>query len=110
VRTTVWPVAAALAEIESPGAERALVDVLRRRNWLVIAAAHRLFLRRGETGSDDLLIEALNREGNSTMADAFLNCGNARLADAGRAWAKKHGYEIWSVPPGPISLKWGGER
>ena len=110
-RTDVWEeAAAALAEIENPDAERALIDALHRRDWRVIAAAHRLYLERGEAGSEDLLIEALNREGDSTVANAFLNSSNSQLAEAARAWAKKHGYEIWSLPPDPKAVKWGVAR
>jgi hypothetical protein len=51
------------------------------------------------------LIASLNGNGNKTMAEAYLNCGNDELRDAAVAWARNHGYSISSVP-GSASVTW----
>jgi len=40
------------------------------------------------------LIEKLNASGTETMAEAYLNSGNAELEKAARSWAEKRGYTI----------------
>ena len=40
------------------------------------------------------LIKGLERAGDRDVAQAFLNCGHEKLANAARAWASRQGYEI----------------
>ena len=40
------------------------------------------------------------------MAEAFLNCGNSLLEEAGREWADINGYYI-TTGPGGGSPRWG---
>jgi hypothetical protein len=61
----------------------------------------------GKTGTEPKLVNALNKYGNVTMAEDYLNCGNTTLEEGAQAWAKKRGYSIISTPGshgGPI---WG---
>jgi|ERR1700722_397187 HEAT repeat protein len=60
---------------------------------MITNATSRL-ITRGEPGSEDALIEVLNAFGDKWTAKVFLNCGNSKLENAGRAWAKKNGYGI----------------
>jgi hypothetical protein len=41
-----------------------------------------------------LLIEALNKYGDTQMAEDFLNCGNQLLDEAGIKWAAEHNYPV----------------
>jgi hypothetical protein len=79
----------------------------------VIAGADEFFILRGEPGSEDALIEALNKSGDDNMAEDFLNSGNQKLHDAAMAWADNHNYKttnIYTYRPGAKSTGWGGKQ
>ncbi len=40
------------------------------------------------------------------MAETYFNCGNSRLAEAGRDWANKHGDSIMSGLSS-CKVRWG---
>jgi HEAT repeat protein len=73
----------------------------------VIAGAYQYYIELGRTGSEELLIDALNKYGNKTMASKYLNCGNEKLSDAARSWAKEKGYSIVSIPGSSGGTSWG---
>lgn len=62
-------------------------------------------------GKTWLLILALMRHGDLSMATAFLNCGNSKLEEAGLVWAKEHGYMIMSsFGGGGSGPQWGSKK
>jgi hypothetical protein len=67
---------------------------LKKPDLAVIAGAFSFFIQRGEPGSEDALIQALNAYGDKDMAEAFLNRGNSALEAAARQWAVAHGYQV----------------
>jgi hypothetical protein len=69
-----------------------------------------VFVQKGAAGSEDILIEALDKAGNKNMAETFLNCGNFRLEQAAREWGSKHGYKIESASSGLGRTRWGSAR
>ena len=98
--------AKAIGEINGPRAAEILTPALRNRDLEIIEGAYRFFIRRGESGSEAVLIESMNKNWNKTMVLDFLNCGNRQLEEAATDCAKKRGYSIhtpvdWVVP------KWG---
>ena len=101
--------ASSLSEINDVRAVSALLEAWRNRDFAVIAGADSFFIKRGEPGSEDALIEALNHYGDSGLATDFVNSGNTKLEDAARAWATKHGYRIMTMPGGG-SAQWGSKR
>ena len=52
------------------------------------------------------LIRILDAEGNVPMAEVYLNCGNTKLFDAGKAWAERNGYQVYTFP-GSGGIGWG---
>jgi|WetSurMetagenome_2_1015567.scaffolds.fasta_scaffold05965_4 hypothetical protein len=52
------------------------------------------------------LTNLLNRFGDETLAEDYLNCGNQKLYDTGRTWAEEHGYSI-SSGYGSNRATWG---
>jgi HEAT repeat protein len=81
--------ARALALIKDHRASEALLAALKERDTAALAGAYSFYIDWGEPGSEDALIEALNKfSGNeSHMAGYMLNCGNVKLEAAARAWA-----------------------
>jgi len=64
-------------------------------------------IRIGQKGTEEALVTALGKFGSKDMAVDYLNCGNAKLEKAARAWASKHGYTVITLPGGS-SVTWGG--
>jgi len=98
--------AGAIGEINDPRAGEILIPALKNRDWEVIEGAYCFFIRRGEPGSEAVLIETLNRTWNKRMVVDFLNSDNRQLEEAAADCAKKRSYSIpsavdWVVP------KWG---
>lgn len=99
--------ARALGEINNPRAAEILVAALKNKNLDVVEGAYRFFIRRGEPGSEIILIETLNRGSwNRTMVMEFLNCGNSQLKEAASGCAKKRSFSITSTLD-PMAPKWG---
>ncbi len=101
--------AAALGNIGSPEAVNFLLTALHEHNTAIIAGADNFFIRRGEPGSEDALIEALDKSGDQYMAADFLNSGNEKLHDAASSWASRNNYQI-TYSPGSGSASWGGKQ
>lgn len=98
--------ARAIGEINDSRAGEILIPALKNKDWEVIEGAYRFYIRRGEPGSEAVLIETLNKFWNKTMVIDFLNSGNRQLGEAAADCAKKRGYSTtstldWIVP------KWG---
>jgi hypothetical protein len=64
-------------------------------------------IRIGQSNTERALVTALNTFGYEQMAVDYLNCGNATLDKAARAWAAKHGYVVYTTPGGGGQVTWG---
>jgi HEAT repeat protein len=94
----------ALSNIKDPRAEKALIDALHEGNAPAIAGASMFFIFRGEPGSEEALVEALNQYGDEQMALLLLNCGNPKLEAGAREWGHKRRYAMQQQVYG---LMWG---
>jgi HEAT repeat protein len=104
-----WSAALALDIIGGAKAQAALKEFLKDVNLQQVAADYQSFIRKGDTGTERLLIFVLHLYGNETMAADFLNWGNWKLEEAARKWAERQGYSIPSSGMG--DLRWGmGKR
>jgi HEAT repeat protein len=99
----------ALGSIGSPEAVNFLLAALHQHNTVVIAGADNFFILRAEPGSEDALIDALNKSGDHFMAEDFLNSGNEKLHDAASSWASRNNYDI-TYMPSHGSTSWGGKQ
>jgi HEAT repeat protein len=99
--------AIALVRIGRPEGADALISLAKQNDPRVIADIYPGLIMLGDPLLERPLIESLNSGfGDREMAEAFLNCGNPKLAAAARAWAKDHGYEITSFG-GEQTASWG---
>ena len=101
--------AVALGEIQDPRVEPFLTQGSDKENLEMIAGAHAFFIRRGEPGTEALLIRALQKFGYIKMAENFMGCGNPGLAEAGREWVTKQGIKLKSGKPGNAP-RWGERK
>lgn len=104
--------AGALGEINSRSAAGVLTAALKDKNLEVVAGAHLFFIRRGEEGTEDVLIAALNEHGDMFTAYGFLICGNPKLEAAAVTWEEKDGFPISTLRDeyGSADLRWGSGR
>lgn len=113
LKDTDWRVhelaARSLGEIDDPQAANFLLTAMQEHNLEIIAAAHDYYIRRGDPGTENDLIDALNKYGDSDMAEDMLNSGNEKLRDAANNWASAHNYEI-NYLPGGKATSWGGKE
>jgi hypothetical protein len=99
----------ALVSIGGERAAAALLGALDDKNLPALAGAYEYYIRLGRADSEDVLIGALDEYGGRGMAEAFLNCGNAKLEKAGSTWAYSHGYRVTEDkgPFGRAPVPWG---
>jgi HEAT repeat protein len=65
------------------------------------------FVAIGESKILEDLVRILDDQGNTEIAETYLNSGNDQLHNAARAWADRNGYTI--IPgPGAHRASWGG--
>jgi len=97
--------ARALGEVNDPVAAEFLDDAMTKKNLEIISAAYAYYIRKGEAGTEDILIEAL-WEGcyEKKMVFDFAHSSNEKLKQAADEIAKKRGYTIAADSSGP---KWG---
>ena len=95
--------AKSLGEIKDDHAVEYLCKGLKEGNVYIIAGAYRFFLRRGEAGTEGVLVKAMYTSFNRNMIDDFANCGNLQLREA----ALKYSEGRYSVKS---STNWGGPR
>lgn len=96
----------ALAQIKDTRAVEFLIAVFKDKDLEAVAAAYPFFIRRGEAGTENTLIEAFNKYGTREMAGDFLNCGNIQLKEAACKWSDRHSLIIGSLNM-KIVPKWG---
>ena len=99
-------IAEALYKIGDSRAFIAFDRALSEHDYGVIVGAYQYFIRKGQRGSEGVLIAALNECGHAGMAQAFINCGNKRLESGANEWARTHGYVINSAT-GNSGIRWG---
>jgi hypothetical protein len=65
-----------------------------------------LGIKLGIPGSEEKLVVILEKYGDKTMAEDFLNSGSSRLYEGGRQWVIERGHMI-SFGPGSRRVSWG---
>jgi hypothetical protein len=95
-----WHAAQALVDIGGPRAEAVLLDALRRRDYGVMAGAHRFYLRQRSPDMEPALLELLRKSGDLAVAQGFIVEGSPRLAEAARSWAGTQGFTLVKTPQG----------
>lgn len=61
---------------------------------------------KGQSGTEDALVDVLLDHGGLQLAEYYLNCGNRQLERAAYAWAGQHGYSVYQTP-GAGGGQWG---
>ena len=85
--------------------EKIIADEINKIDIAFVLAVYPYLIKIGASGTEDMLIEALNVYGFSMMAEDFINSGNEKLEEAAREWAKRNDYALFVTIPG--SGDWG---
>ena len=105
-----WNAAMALGEIEDPRVIKPLFAAMKHEDLATVSGAYKFFIRKGEPGTEDILIHALNKYGDYTIALAFFESGNSKLEKAAKKWLKGNLYPTLSPAGGNGELRWGKGR
>ncbi len=87
---------AVLAEVGGARADEILSEVLKKRNLLLIAQAHKYYITQGISQALPVLKHALEAYGNERMVKVYLASGYEPLSQAARIWAHDHGMALVS--------------
>jgi len=87
---------AVLAEVGGARVDQILLDVLKKRNLLLIAQAHKYYITQGISQAVPVLKHALEAYGNESMVKVYLASGQESLSQAARIWAHDHGMALVS--------------
>lgn len=103
----------ALSDSVQPGVRTAIEKAMKeaeqgllRNNMEFIAGAYLYYIHRAQYAAVPKLINTLGALGDKRMAETFLNCGHAELAEAAKQWAKDNGMKV-EERSGGSGQKWG---
>ncbi len=99
-----WFAARALGEINDSKVTRFLDEAMKKKNKEIISGAYRYYVRKGEPGTEDVLIEVMQGRYEKKMVLHLAHCGNEKLKKAGNEIAQKRGYALTADWSGP---QWG---
>ena len=86
----------------------ALVNSPQPSSYEVVSACHK-YIRQGDSSRIPELTNLLNRFGDKTLAEDYINCGNYELKNVGESWGRAHGYNI-RTGPGSHRVSWGQNK
>lgn len=90
-------------------AERVLQTSIESTDACRVKEASYTLIKMGARRSIPRLVDALNRFGDRSMAEAYLNCGLEELQEAARGWGRQRGFSV-EIRTGTPYLKWGQTR
>ena len=94
----------------NPGAVMELTQAIDNNSIGIIAENYPFYIRMGLSGTEELLIKALDSDFSNGMCVDYLNCGNSILESGGKEVAEKHGYFVLPGFGGNYGPKWGSEN
>jgi hypothetical protein len=86
----------------------ALVNSPQPTTYDVVSACHK-YITEGDVSRIPELINLLDRFGDESLGEDYMNCGNDELRIAGESWGRAHGYNIGSGN-GSHRVRWGEKR
>jgi hypothetical protein len=90
-----------------PNAVDILTSAIDKGGIKIIAKNYPFYIRLGQSGTEKLLLKALDIHFNKEMCVDFLNCGNAELETGANNMAAKHGYWVMPSFGSHAGPKWG---
>lgn len=74
----------------------------------IIAKNYPFYIRMGLSGTEGLLIKALDNYFSYGMCIDYLNCGNGQIEEGAKIIANKNGYHVFKSPGSHYGPRWGG--
>lgn len=86
----------------------AIVDKPQPTSYDVVSACHK-FIQLGDASRIPELIFLLDKFGDATLAEDYMNCGESSLEDAGCKWGRARGYTC-TTGNGSARVRWGSNK
>jgi len=86
-----------------------LFEDLYSNDPIIVENAVYFFVSFGDSKVIPKLLEVLDNQKTSFIADIFLNCDNEILASSAHSWATRHGYSVLQIG-NSSSTVWGGKK
>jgi hypothetical protein len=103
---TAWEAAAALADIPSPRAERALMAAYDRREYGKMAGAAAFYARKRPPAYEKVLVDLLNQSRDLAVAQDLILAKDPKISEPARKWAAEQGFKLVPSKKTPTGVTW----
>lgn len=91
-----------------PSAVTSLTDAFDNQSIGAIAKNYPFYIRMGLSGTEQLLLKALNAHFTKEMGVDYINCGNYQIEEGAKEIAANKGYGVYTERGTHYGPKWGG--
>jgi outer membrane scaffolding protein for murein synthesis (MipA/OmpV family) len=106
VPASSWEAAAALAEIPSPRAEKALMAAYDRRDYGKMAGAAAFYARKRPPAYEKVLVDLLNQSRDLAVAQDLILAKDPKISEPARKWAAEQGFKLVPSKQTPTGVTW----
>jgi hypothetical protein len=92
----------------NPSAIASLTDAFANQSISAIAKNYPFYIRMGLSGTEELLLKALNTHFTKSMGEDYINCGNSRIEENAKNISANKGYGVYTLPGTHSGPRWGG--
>ena len=103
---SAWEAAAALAEIPSPRAERALMTAYDRREYGKMAGATVFYARKRPPAYEKVLVALLDQSRDLAVAQDLILARDPKISEPARKWAAEQGFKLVPSEKTPTGVTW----
>jgi hypothetical protein len=90
-----------------PEAVEELMSAIDRTNTEAIRRNYLFYIRLGKSGTEKMLLKALEEVFSYQMCIDFLNCGNSEIEEGAKSIAWENGYEVTTESGEHSGPTWG---
>ena len=105
---SAWEAAAALATIQSPRAEKALMAAYDRREYGKMAGAAAFYASKRPPGYEKVLVDLLNQSRDLAVAQDPILARDPKISEPARKWAAEQGFKLVPSKKTPTGVTWIG--
>jgi hypothetical protein len=105
---TAWEAAGALATIQSPRAEKALMAAYDRREYAKMGGAAAFYAGKRPPGYEKVLVDLLNQSRDLAVAQDLILSRDPKIAEPARKWAAEQGFKLVPSKKTPTGVTWVG--
>lgn len=103
---TAWEAAAALATIQSPRAEKALMAAYDRREYAKMGGAAAFYAAKRPPGYEKVLVDLMNQSRDLAVAQDLILARDPKISEPARKWAAEQGFKLVPSKKTPTGVTW----